>query len=144
MKARPSDLWVTGNIRRVTVTGIEAGVRRVRPGGTYVGIDYAFNRVDPADLALIPKYTLDYAPHSFVGSAGAALPRGLSVGARVDARARTGRDPYVLVDLRLSRPVGAARLFVDGTNLLNTRDQEVRGVVMPGRWITAGVQWNAR
>lgn len=141
VRATSSDRWRTANLRDVRTRGIEASVQRVLGEGARVSAEYAFTDVDPESLTLLSKYTLDYARHAFVVGASAPLPWRLAAGARLDARQRTDRDAYLLVDLRLSRPVGSLVVFVDGTNLLDVRYQEIRGVNMPGRWFSAGLQW---
>jgi iron complex outermembrane receptor protein len=140
VKAAATDVWQTRNIRNVRTRGAELGVRRAIGTGATFAVNYAFNDVDPSALALLSKYTLDYARHAFVVSGGTSLGGGFSLGGRVDVRQRTGREAYTLLDLRLSRRFGSVTLFADGTNLLDTPYQEVRGVPMPGRWLTAGVQ----
>lgn len=144
VKAVPTDKWQTRNIRRVETRGLELGARRVLGGGATLSVDYAFNDVAAEDLDLISKYTLDYARHSFVVAGSAALWAGVTVGGRVDLRQRTDRDEYTLVDLRVARRFGAFTLFADVTNLLDAEYQEIRGVAMPGRWLSAGLEFRPR
>ena len=68
------------------------------------------------------------------------LPGSIDAGLRLEGRERIGRDPYALLDLRVSRPVGRLRVFVDAANLLGTAYEEIRGVPMPGRWVTVGIE----
>jgi outer membrane cobalamin receptor len=139
VRARPTDKWQTTNIHRVRTSGLEVGVKRVAPGGVLASVDYTWLSTIPDDLDLLSKYTLDYARHSFVVSAAVPLPAGFSVGGRADARARTARDAYLLVDLRATYELGPVRLFVDGLNLLDADYEEIRGVAMPGRTWAAGL-----
>lgn len=46
--------------------------------------------------------------------------------------------PYFLVDARLSWEKGVVRLYVDATNLTDTRYCDFGGVPLPGRWLTGG------
>lgn len=144
VKARPADLWETRNIRRVTTRGVEVGARRAFGEGARLSVDYAFTHVDPAALDLISKYTLDYARHAFVVGASAPLPWRMAVGGRADVRQRTGRAAYTLLDVRLSRAFGPLTAHVDVSNLLDSDYQEIRGVTMPGRWVSAGLEWRGR
>ncbi|MCU0255518.1 MAG: TonB-dependent receptor [Vicinamibacterales bacterium] len=144
VKARPQDVWQTQNIRRVASRGGEAGVRRLFGAGARVSLDYAFTDVAPEALDLLSKYTLDYARHGLAVGASAPLPGQLAVGGRVELRKRTGRDAYTLVDLRVSRGFGAFSAYVNGTNLLDADYQEIRGVNMPGRWLSVGFEWRPR
>jgi len=50
-----------------------------------------------------------------------------------------GRAAYALADVRLSRAAGSARVFAEATSVFGVVYPEVRGVCMPGRWVTAGI-----
>ncbi|MDO8836985.1 MAG: TonB-dependent receptor [Vicinamibacterales bacterium] len=133
-------VWRTTNIRDVAVSGFETGVRRAGAQGRTLAIDYTWLAVNAGTLALQSKYTLDYARHSLVVSGSLRVAGAFDAGVRVEGRDRIARAPYVLTDLRLSRLIGRARVFVDASNLLGVRYEEVRGVAMPGRWVTVGVE----
>jgi iron complex outermembrane receptor protein len=135
-----STVWHTTNIRKVNVSGLEASVRRSMGRQAMVTIDYTWLTVDAAQLRLESKYTLDYARHSLVMSGSARGPGSIDAGFRLEGRDRIGRAPYVLVDLRVSRRTGKATFFVDAANLFGVAYQEISGVPMPGRWLTAGVR----
>ena len=139
VRERPADKWQTTNIHRVRTSGLEVGVKRIAPGGVLASVDYTWLSTIPDALDLLSKYTLDYARHSFVLSAAVPLPAGFSVGGRADVRARTSRDPYLLLDLRGTYELGPVRFFVDGLNLLDADYQEIIGVGMPGRAWAAGL-----
>ena len=47
---------------------------------------------------------------------------------------------YAVVDLRASRKIRHVALFVEASNLFDEEYQEVTGVAMPGRWVSAGVR----
>jgi outer membrane cobalamin receptor len=139
IRSSPLVRWQTTNIRRVAVRGMEGGVaRRVGETGR-LRLDYTFLSADAGAVDFLSKYVLDFARHKLTGSASLALPEGFGLGQRVAYTRRADRRAYWLVDTRLSKRVGAADVFVEGTNLLDTGYQEVIGVEMPGRWFRAGV-----
>jgi iron complex outermembrane receptor protein len=140
VKAAAPDLWRTRNIRRVDTRGLELSAKRALGTGTFVSVDYAFTHVAPGSLTLISKYTLDYARHSLGLTASGVTWRAIGVGATLAVRQRTDRDAYVLADVRVSRRAGRATLFVDVKNLFDQDYEEIRGIAMPGRWLTAGVR----
>jgi iron complex outermembrane receptor protein len=140
VKPTVADRWRTRNIRRVDTRGVELSAKRALGTGTFVSVDYAFTDVAPGALTLVSKYTLDYARHSLGLTASGIAWRGMGAGVTLAARQRTGRDAYVLADVRLSRRVGRATVFVDVRNLFDQDYEEVRGIVMPGRWVTAGLR----
>lgn len=135
-----TDRWRTRNIRRVETRGLELSLKRAIGAGAFVSADYAFTDVAPEALALISKYTLDYARHGLAVSASGPTWRGIGVGATVAVRQRTDREAYVLADIRVSRRVKGTTVFVDARNVFDQVYEEVRGIAMPGRWITAGVR----
>ena len=58
-----------------------------------------------------------------------------------DSQTKTMRDfkPYFLLDGRLSWEKGICRLYVDATNLTDTRYCDMGGIPLPGLWVTGGV-----
>jgi len=138
VRAAPTDVWRTTNVRDVETRGVELSLARSWHAAT-LRTFYSALDVDAPKLDLLSKYVLEYAPHSF-GAAVAAPIAGRSRAAlRVDHRRRVAGDAAWLVNARLSHSVGRAEPYVEGTNLLNEAYIEVPGVAMPGRWITAGV-----
>jgi outer membrane cobalamin receptor len=131
--------WQAENIRQVDTSGVELNLRRTldRHGVVSAGYTYIGASTDP--LPLLSKYVLEYARHSLDVSASTSLPYRLELGQRVDyKRRRDGRD-YWLVDTRIGRRMGMARIFVEGANLLDAQYQEITGVDMPGRSVRAGL-----
>ncbi len=58
-----------------------------------------------------------------------------------DSQVKALRDfkPYFLLDGRLSWGKGICRLYVDATNLTDTRYCDMGGIPLPGTWITGGM-----
>jgi iron complex outermembrane recepter protein len=132
--------WQTTNVRRVETTGGEVGVRQLF--GTRGWIEVQYTRLTTEATALegvLSKYVLEYAPHALVASGSVQAPSGFALGHRVAwTRRNDGRaDP--VVDLRVSRPVRRLTFVVDVANLFDRRYEEIKGVVMPNRWVSAGV-----
>ena len=48
-------------------------------------------------------------------------------------------DPYFLLDGRLQWEKGWCRLYVDASNITDTRYCDIGGIPLPGFWCTAGV-----
>ena len=140
VKALPADRWTTRNIRRVDSRGLELSLKRALGKGTFVSADYAFVDVAPSDLSLLSKYTLDYARHGLAVTASAIAWRGIGLGTTIAVRQRTDRDAYMLADVRVSRAFTGVTVFADVKNLFDQDYEEIRGVDMPGRWISAGLR----
>jgi iron complex outermembrane recepter protein len=131
--------WRTANVQRLATAGLELGIRRLTGAGV-VDVQYAWLSSDAAHVASLSKYVLDFARHRFVASASTTLPWQLGLGGRLGFTHRADGREYALVDVRLSRRVGRARVFVEATNLLDAEYEEVRGVDMPGRWMRVGLE----
>jgi iron complex outermembrane receptor protein len=138
---RPTPLvrWRTTNIRRVDARGLEVGIARLSTMGQLLRVDYAYLDADAGRVDFLSKYVLDYARHSLTGSVSLQAPGGVGIGGRVAYRRRLDRRAYWVLDTRVARGMGRGELFVEGSNLLDTQYQEIRGVDMPGRWIRAGM-----
>ena len=138
---RPSPLvrWRTTNIRRVDAQGLELGVSRLLQNGGLARVDYVWLDADAGAVDFLSKYVLDYARHSMTATASLSLPARLSVGGRLAYKRRLDRRAYWVADARLSRRIRLVDIFIEGSNLLDTEYQEIRGVDMPGRWLRAGV-----
>jgi len=139
---RPStaERWRTMNVRRVTVSGIETGLRYVFGSTNLAEVQYTLLSTEADALTgLLSKYVLDYAPHNVVLS-GAVRVVGVDVSPRIGWTKRHARSSYAVVDLRASRKIRHVALFVEASNLFDEEYQEVTGVAMPGRWVSAGVR----
>jgi outer membrane cobalamin receptor len=139
VRSSAQELWRTANIRRVETAGIEASASRSWRGG-FVRAEYSW--IDSAAPALteLSKYIADYARHSLAVAAGAQLGARTSLGVRSDCKRKIDGRAYCGADLRASRRVGTIELLFDATNLFDVRYQEVKGVDMPPRTLSAGVR----
>jgi iron complex outermembrane receptor protein len=136
LRATPAERWRTYNVRNVSTKGIELAVRHSFARGAFAQIEYTGIDLDAAAVTQLSKYLLDYAPRSLIGSALVPIAGDVRLAPRVEYRRRTrssGTSQYVVLDLRVARRLGPMfDLFVDGTNLLDRRYQEIAGVDMPG------------
>lgn len=139
IRASPLERWRTTNIRRVTMTGSELGVMRRAGEAGFVRLDYTHLDADAGAVDFLSKYVLDYARHKLTASASVPLPRGFALGQRLAYARRADRRASWVLDARVSRRIGPADVFVEGTNLLDEAYQEIIGVDMPGRWVRAGL-----
>jgi outer membrane cobalamin receptor len=148
---RPStaERWKTTNVRRVEASGIELGVRHIIGAAgdrnAWIDVQYTHLRTGANALAgLLSKYVLDYAPHNMAISGGTRAPLGVDVSMRLGWTERHDGRSYQVVDVRASRAYRRATVFVDAANLFDERYQEIVGVAMPGRWVSAGVRVDIR
>jgi outer membrane receptor protein involved in Fe transport len=141
--AAATERWHTYNVRDVDTAGVELSVRRMLKAGAFVQAGYTGLSVDTPGVTLTSKYVLDYSPHALVAAALAPLGAGIHAAPRLEVRQRrrsVGTSRYALLDVRLSRRLGAIyELAVDAANLLDAGYEEVLGVRMPGRAVTASL-----
>jgi iron complex outermembrane receptor protein len=139
-RASAAERWQTMNVRRVTVSGVESGIRYVFGPTNLTEIQYTLLKTGADALTgRLSKYVLDYAPHNLVLS-GAVRVLGIDVSPRLAWTTRHGRSGYAVVDLRASRRFRRITLFVEAANLFDEQYQEVVGAAMSGRWVSAGVR----
>ena len=67
--------------------------------------------------------------------------RSLNIGLQVNHRQRFGDRAYTLIDLRVIKKLGFFEVFIEGTNLTDVEYEDVKGVLMPGRWVGGGLQF---
>ncbi len=141
VRPTPEVRWRTTNVRRVSTTGLELGVQRSvgGPRGALLGVQYVWLDADPEGLNLLSKYVLEYSKHALVGSGSLVLPFGVSLGQRLEYRARYDGQRYWLAEARIARRIKRIELYVEGTNVLNESYQEIAGVAAAPRWLRGGV-----
>jgi hypothetical protein len=137
VKAVPTDLWVSTNVRDVTTTGVEASLGRSWHAALF-RFSFTGLTVDAPNLGLLSKYVKEYARHSTAGSIAVPLGAGVRVAVTLDHRHRLDGQSYSLVSARVGREFHHGEVFVDGTNLFNDTYHEIAGVTMPGRWVMVG------
>ena len=147
LRPTAAERWQTYNIRDVETRGVEVGVRKSFRGG-FVLAQFTSLDVDAPAVTQLSKYALDYASRSFVAASLLPLPAGFRVAPRLEYRRRqrpVQPEEYVLIDARVSRPLGTwMELSIDGMNLLDRRYHEVAGVPMPGAAFLAGLTFTPR
>lgn len=80
--------------------------------------------------------------NTLAAAAVVPLAAGLRLAPRLEVKRRTrstGTSDYAVLDVRVSRRFSRYELRVDGTNLGNASYQEVLGVAMPGRAVSASL-----
>lgn len=131
--------WRTANIRNVSTQGLETSLQRRLDAGGQFRLQYTRLTSDATALGLLSKYVLDYARHSLAAS-GSSEWKDVRLGSRAEWKRRMDGRSYWTVDIQTSRAIRRAEVYVQVMNLFNQNYEEIRGVDMPGRWLTAGVK----
>ncbi len=140
IRENPSQKWNTTNIRDLKTRGVEANIQRFLDSGGQLGLQYTYLSSDAGFVPFLSKYVLDYARHSFSAFGGISLPWSLTLGHRIDYKRRADGRSYWILDGRLKHTFGKFNFYVECSNMLNIDYQEIRGVQMPPRWVSAGVE----
>jgi iron complex outermembrane receptor protein len=146
LRPTTTERWRTYNIRDVDTIGAEISVRKTLSDGSFIQAGYTALDVQAAAVTQLSKYVLDYAPHSLAVAASIGLPAAMQLAPRLEFKRRTrstGKSDYAVLDLRVSRRFGIYEMRLEGTNLGDASYQEVLGVAMPGRAITASIAFGA-
>jgi iron complex outermembrane receptor protein len=133
-----TERWHTENIGRATTHGVEASWR-VRAGENEVRARYTWLQTHAPGLALQSKYVLDFARHAIGLDGRILLPGGVQAAPALEYRRKVGGRDWWLLDLRVSRSIGAAQAYAEARNLADSAYEEVPGVLMPGRSFALGV-----
>lgn len=143
VRSDPSRRWRTANFRELITSGAE-GMFEYRSGsGTRIGANYTYLNPELRDRPLLSKYSLRLARHGISGSLVQPLPDRWNLGLHLSYRDHLDARNYSVADLRLSRDFGERnQVFLEISNLLNTKYEEIPGVVMPPAWVRLGLKLN--
>jgi iron complex outermembrane receptor protein len=133
-----ADLWRSTNVRDVRTDGIEISAQRRWTRALVRGY-FSGQSVDAPALAVLSKYVLEYAPQSAGLSLVVPIRSVVQAAVNVDWRNRFDGQRYALVGFRVTRGLRRASVYLEGSNLGDVSYEEVAGVPMPGRWISAGL-----
>jgi iron complex outermembrane receptor protein len=140
VRTNPTDVWRATNFQRLRFTGIEAAVRARLPGRQEAELQYTGLRGAQAALAgYMSKYVFNYPVHSGVASWQGSR-WGFAARTRIGVVQRFSRDPYAVWDVYVAHVERRVRPFLQLTNLLATRYEEIPLVAMPGRAVVAGLE----
>jgi iron complex outermembrane receptor protein len=138
-----AEIWRAANFQRLHFTGFEASVS-VRE----VELHYTGLRGAQAALAgYLSKYVFNYPVHAGIAGWNGMLWDRIAARTRIGVVQRFTRDPYAVWDVFLAASHSRLRPFLQATNLVSTRYEEIPRVAMPGRGIVAGLDvivWTAR
>lgn len=141
------------NLTQVDLNGIELTYsRHTADGRGQGGVLYAYQWADQEEFPFTSLYVLDHLEHNAVIWWQQALGAGFS--GRVNATWRTRNGQYIRfsdgqlvdypsplrIDLRADRERGRVGLFVSVTNVLDAEQVDRGNVLLPGRWVMAGVR----
>ena len=150
--------WYSEQTSRLNTFGAElTGAYAVREGFLRrIALTYGYVTTD-RNADIIAKSAMDFMRHKAALSVEVRFLRRLSLALTGSVYDRNGsythypvagdssvneeRDyaPYFLLDGRLAWEKGICRLYVDATNITDTRYCDMGGIPLPGAWFTGGI-----
>jgi len=157
-----NDVWQAKNITTLNTYGGDA-MLTVFPGRflgfpvspTTIGIAYGYTGISKDAGAFISNYALDNLRHKLVFDLHIDLWEMFYIDLKTSWQDRNGTfsfyetpdstpeemayAPFWITDISVGAKHRAFHLFVNTRNLLNVEYRDIGSVVMPGRWISAGI-----
>lgn len=139
--------WTVRNIANVNTNGIELGIS-VFPDRVFanipvlqIGLNYTYLDSDKSVDEFESRYVLDYLRHQVIADITHYLPWEIAASWYFRYKDRVNFEDYFVTDLQLRKQVSSFDLFIKAANLFDVEYHEISGVLLPGRWITAGFKY---
>lgn len=130
--------WQATNIRALNFYGIETKLKI----GTGFSLGYTYlESPTAAQVDYLSKYVHHHLQHHLTVSIHTILPQKIALGITGMFKKKPEAEEFLVLDARISRKFSRWEISITATNLLNTYYQEIPGIAMPGRWISAGIRW---
>jgi iron complex outermembrane receptor protein len=140
IRRNAGEVWRATNFQRLRFTGVEAAVRL--RAGNWQEAEFQYTGLRGAQEAVggyMSKYVFNYPVHAGIVSWQGSR-WGLAARTRLGVAQRLTRDPHAVWDFYFTSARGRLRPFLQLTNLLATRYEEIPLVAMPGRAIVGGLE----
>lgn len=157
-----NERWETRNITRLNTFGgsVSATVMpgRLDPSLRFLrelSASYSYTEISKDADAFISNYVLDNLKHKWVMHASLDLPAGVFIDIKTRWQDRSGTfsfyetpssspqereyDPFWLIDVAAGAAMKGLTFRLGVNNLMNVSYRDIGSVIMPGRWITAGL-----
>jgi vitamin B12 transporter len=152
-----SIIWRSMNHAKINFTGIECSLTLIPPAESIFGhvqsvtISWAFLKADSIHSDLLSKYALDYLNNQFNASIDFRIAAKLYNSTRITCHDRNSvyqdakgqivtYKPYLLSDSKLYWKEKNCTLYVEASNICNTRYYDYGGLIQSGIWIMAGIE----
>lgn len=140
--AADTDPWRTMNIEDATFRGVEAALEVYALGARWSAGFTSLSLEAEETSGFTSKYALR--PLTETLFAGTQIRvSDFTLGAQARHARRRGEDAYALIDARIAYQVGAARVYLDATNLLDEDYLDVSVQPGPARALRVGLAWSA-
>ncbi len=147
-RASASEPWRVENVTNVKTIGSEFSLTLFPQELLYLlpftklKINYTYLSVERSTGVYESKYLLDNLRHQLILNVDNKLPFGLKQNWSFILRSRVNFESQFTVDTQISTHLKDFALFLRATNLFNKLHKDFPRVVLPGRWITAGIKYS--
>lgn len=129
--------WEAKNIGEVTLLGIDS-MLRFDLYGFRINLKYSW-MYSKREKEYISKYVLRHPTNQFSIEFERLFPFNIYSGMKLLYKKRCGEKGYFLLNGKISKNIKNIDFFIEGTNLLNEKYEDIIGVPQPGRWICGGI-----
>ena len=156
--------WHTMNLTRIDATGGDFQIQyrsqehqRKKLRLEAAGLSYTFTHLSRISHEVNSRYLLDNLRHKVVASMDFHLLEKFFVSLKSSYQDRNGSylsydaatgisselpySPFVLLDVKVAYSLWRFWFFVEATNLLDARYNDIGNVIQPGRWIMTGFEF---
>ncbi len=147
-RKNPQDPWQVENVAKVKTYGSEFNFSLfpekmlTKFPITKVNLSYTYLSVARSTGVYESKYLLDNLRHQLVVIIDNRLAFGLQQSWAFVFRDRVNFQSQFTIDTQLDAKIGDFDFFVRAINIFNRRYGDFVGVVLPGRWMSAGIKLN--
>ncbi len=138
--------WKVENVTNLKTLGYEIGYSHLLNTNVLpiskININYTYLSADRATGNFQSKYVLENLRHQLIFNIDNELPFGIINNWSFIFKDRENLSPQFTMDTQISFVVQPFNFFLRITNLLNRYYEDFPGVVLPGRWITAGIKFS--
>ena len=140
--------WTARNIAKVNTTGFELEFA-VNPSAYVpvlpidkIDVGYTYINSDKKTENFNSLYVLDYLRDQLVVNMRANWGLGIMQSINMRYENRVNFENTFIVDTQISRTFDQFGVFIKATNVFNKTYHEIGGVLLPGRWLKVGAQFN--
>ncbi len=148
VRFNPGEAWTATNISTLNTNGFELNFNLFTKELLSqfpindINIDYTYLSSDKNTLQNNSQYLFEYLRHQLIVGIDNVWWYDIKQNWELRYEDRVNLQNYFLVDTKISRQIYDFEIFVNITNLFNKQYVEISGVQLPGRWITAGLEYS--
>lgn len=150
VRATSNDIWTVRNETSLNTGGIETGIilfpKSIIKNIPIVvlSINYTYLSMDRNTTQFQSKYSLDHLKHQIIISVDNDLVWGIKQKWMMRYESRENFEDHFIVDSKVIKEFKMFTFFLRASNLFNKSYMDIASIPLPGRWISAGIQflWN--